>query len=68
MQWTDDSGAVHHWQGLDRARSELFQHEIDHLDGVLAVDRALARDSLVLRPVFEAQGRRFQDMVDHPDP
>jgi peptide deformylase len=31
------------------ALSELIQHEVDHLDGVLAVDRALDRDSLCTR-------------------
>ena len=29
--------------------SELLQHEIDHLDGVLAVDRAVDRNSLMMR-------------------
>lgn len=32
--------------------SELLQHEIDHLDGILAVDRALDRDSLCTRQEF----------------
>ena len=31
------------------ALSELIQHEVDHLDGVLAVDRAQNRDSLCTR-------------------
>jgi peptide deformylase len=31
------------------ALSELIQHEMDHLDGVLAVDRALGRDGLCTR-------------------
>jgi len=31
------------------ALAELIQHEVDHLDGVLAVDRALDRDSLCTR-------------------
>ena len=31
------------------AFSELLQHEMDHLDGILAVDRALDRNSLKLR-------------------
>jgi peptide deformylase len=31
------------------ALAELIQHEMDHLDGVLAVDRALGRDSLCTR-------------------
>ena len=31
------------------ALSELLQHEMDHLDGILAVDRALDRDSFCTR-------------------
>ena len=31
------------------AFSELLQHEIDHLDGVLAIDRAIDRNSLCTR-------------------
>ncbi len=33
--------------------SELLQHEIDHLDGILAVDRALDTRSLALRQEVE---------------
>jgi peptide deformylase len=36
--------------------SELLQHEIDHLDGILAIDRALDRDSFATR---EEYGRRY---------
>ncbi|MBI3681964.1 MAG: peptide deformylase [Acidobacteria bacterium] len=39
------------------ALSELLQHEMDHLDGILAVDRALDRHSLATRPEYE---RRFR--------
>jgi peptide deformylase len=35
--------------------SELLQHEMDHLDGVLAVDRAIDRDSLCTREEYERQ-------------
>jgi peptide deformylase len=34
------------------AFSELLQHEIDHLDGTLAVDRALDRNSLATRDEY----------------
>jgi peptide deformylase len=39
------------------ALSELLQHEMDHLDGILAVDRAIGRDSLCTR---EEWGRRYR--------
>jgi peptide deformylase len=34
------------------AMSELIQHEMDHLDGILAVDRAIDRDSLSTREEY----------------
>ncbi|HUI55323.1 MAG TPA: peptide deformylase [Bryobacteraceae bacterium] len=39
------------------AFSELLQHEIDHLDGILAVDRALDRHSLCTREEYERRYR-----------
>src|SRR5262249_24557540 len=40
------------------ALSELLQHEMDHLDGILAVDRAIGRDSLCTREEWERRYRR----------
>lgn len=37
--------------------AELLQHELDHLDGVLAVDRALDRDSFCTREEYERRSR-----------
>jgi len=42
------------------AFSELLQHEIDHLDGILAVDRALDRESFSTR---EEYLRRYRAAV-----
>jgi peptide deformylase len=39
------------WRELPADLSELLQHEIDHLDGVLMVDRAVGDDAL--RPMAE---------------
>lgn len=35
------------------AFSELLQHEIDHLDGILAIDRALDSRHIILRSEYE---------------
>jgi peptide deformylase len=59
-----EEGQEHIWEHLDRSVSELMQHEIDHLDGVLAVDRALDRESLVYRSVFEYNRAHFEKQVD----
>lgn len=42
------------------ALSELLQHEIDHLDGILAIDRALDHNSLCTRDEYE---RRYRPMA-----
>jgi peptide deformylase len=40
------------------ALSELLQHEIDHLDGILAVQRAISPQALCTRQEWE---RRYRD-------
>ena len=37
----------------DGALSELLQHEIDHLDGILAIDRAIDSKHIILRSEYE---------------
>ena len=44
--------------GDDRNLSELLQHEIDHLDGILAVDRIIDMKSLCTSEEFE---KRYRD-------
>ncbi len=65
LQYSDERGSSKRWDRLGLAESELLQHEIDHLDGVLAIDRALDRDSIVMREVFEATPERFRAMADY---
>jgi peptide deformylase len=64
VTFKDREGREQEWNNLDRATSELLQHEIDHLDGILAVDRALDRDSLVARETFEGNPAHFAAQVD----
>jgi peptide deformylase len=44
--------------GRNRDLSELLQHEIDHLDGILAVDRITDMKTLCTREEFE---KRYRD-------
>ena len=43
--------------GEERNLSELLQHEIDHLDGVLAVDRVIDNRTICTREEFEKRYR-----------
>ncbi|MDH3413840.1 MAG: peptide deformylase [Gammaproteobacteria bacterium] len=65
VKFSDERGDLQVWERLDRSTSELLQHEIDHLDGILAVDRAVDRQSLVSREVFEANREAFVRQVDY---
>ena len=51
VEYRDQAGTL---QSLEASGSlsELLQHEIDHLDGVLAIDRALDRNSLCTREEY----------------
>jgi len=44
--------------GEDRNLSELLQHEIDHLDGILAIDRVTDTKTICTREEFE---KRYRD-------
>jgi peptide deformylase len=44
--------------GEDRDLAELLQHEIDHLDGILAIDRVTDIKTICTREEFE---RRYRD-------
>lgn len=62
----DEHGRLHLREHLAAAESELLQHEFDHLDGVLAVDRAEGSPAIVQRADFERERERYAAMVDPP--
>src|SRR5579863_10547161 len=58
VSYQDQSGAHHDFHaGDDRNLSELLQHEIDHLNGILAVDRIVDIKTLCTREEFETRHR-----------
>ena len=52
LTYTDLKGKAHTMH-LEGAMAELLQHEIDHLDGILAVDRATGLDPFAYRTEWE---------------
>jgi peptide deformylase len=51
--------------GDERNLSELLQHEIDHLDGILAIDRVFDVKSICTREEFE---KRYRDSSPYAHP
>jgi peptide deformylase len=66
LHYVDETGARRELEASG-AFSELIQHEMDHLDGILAVDRALDRNSFCTREEWLRQktgaGRRLDSRV-----
>jgi peptide deformylase len=52
IRYEDTAGGLQRLQATG-ALSELLQHEIDHLDGILAIDHALDRNSICTREEYE---------------
>jgi peptide deformylase len=65
VRYTNDDG-ISETIDAEGAFSELLQHEIDHLDGILAVDRALDRNSLSTRDEFERRHRAGEPLGPAP--
>lgn len=57
LRYQDENGNPRTLEASD-ALSELLQHEVDHLDGVLAIDRAIDRNSFCTKEEYE---RRYRE-------
>lgn len=65
VNYEDDKGALQLLERLGRSQSELLQHEIDHLDGRLAIDRAVDANSIITREAMKAMPDYFLAQVDY---
>lgn len=64
LRWTDLEGLEHVRDIHDPAFAELLQHELDHLDGALALDRAEGANAVIDRAAFLADPGPFRAQVD----
>ena len=65
VRYQDLEGAWHEIRaGAERDLSELLQHEIDHLEGILAVDRITDIRTLCTREEFEKRYRASSPYAD----
>lgn len=63
LRYTDECGRSRRLEA-EGALAELLQHEMDHLEGILAVDRALDGRSLATRSEWERRYRRRPPAVE----
>jgi peptide deformylase len=69
VRFRDGAGRERLWARVPAALSELLQHELDHLDGVLALDRAEpaqpGADAVIGRAAWAADRARLRAQVDY---
>jgi peptide deformylase len=65
LRYVDESGTPRSWESPGMPESELLQHELDHLDGVLAIDLALDAAGIVYRAAFDADPEYFRSQVEY---
>jgi peptide deformylase len=65
LRYQDERGEWISRQRVEQDVSELLQHEVDHLDGILALDRAQDRDSVIARELYLERKPYFDNLVDY---
>lgn len=65
IEYQDENGMNNRWENIDQALSELLQHEIDHLDGILATDRVNEPKDIIYKSEYVKNKRYYDSIVDY---
>ena len=65
IRYQDEKGFIKEWKNIKQDMSELLQHEIDHLDGVMAIDKAINKTDIIYRNEFKKNRAKYDQMVDY---
>jgi len=65
IRYHNEKGEVVNWNDLSEAESELIQHEADHLDGILAIDRAITIKDILYKEEYEKNKNYYESLVDY---
>lgn len=63
IEYQDETGESREWKNLSPAESELLQHEIDHLDGILAIDKVVDSKSIIYKSEYRKNLEYYQQMI-----
>jgi peptide deformylase len=65
IEYQDENGIIKKWDTIGQAESELLQHEIDHLDGVMAIDRVIDTKDIIYKIAFEKERSYYERKVEY---
>lgn len=63
--YQDELGKKNKWQKIEPDLSELLQHEIDHLDGILATQRAISSRDILYKSEYLKHRDRYDDGIEY---
>jgi len=65
LKYQDEHGENRVWDTLGIAESELLQHEIDHLNGIMAIDRAIKKTDIIYKSEYNKEKEYYNNQVDY---
>lgn len=65
IKYQDESGLKKEWDKISQDASELLQHEIDHLDGILAVERAITKKDILYKKEYLANSEVYNKKIEY---
>jgi peptide deformylase len=65
ISYYDETGKSMEWNNLSKDISELLQHEIDHLDGILAVDRAVEKRDIIYKKEYLKNREKYDIGIEY---
>lgn len=60
FEYFDEDGDKHFWRDRDRILNRVFQHEIDHMEGIINIDLVSSRDLILLSDNNFFKNARFE--------
>jgi peptide deformylase len=65
IEYQDENGQRKLWENIEQSTAELLQHEIDHLDGILAIDRAIEKIDIIYKNEYVKNRDYYDKTVDY---
>lgn len=65
LKYQNEEGTIKEWSNIGQAESELLQHEIDHLDGIMAIDRAIDTKGIIYKTEYHKNKKMYESQCDY---
>lgn len=63
FDYYDEKGNFKHWDNKDKLLNRVLQHEIDHMDGIINIDRCSSKDLILESDPKFYQQAKFEEIT-----